>query len=267
MSQGVGVVNLFTRMKETFIIRTEWFDSISELTFEERAIIFDNLFHFHLGNDNLINLNNLSVKLVWKLIEPNLKRNISAYDKRSITSSENGKLGGRPKVITTDNQESNNLNNLIQEPKTTKEPNESLSVSDSVSVSDSDNESVIDLKKDAIASGQEKKIVLKSLIPDNFPFKSPYAIKAMEDYITHRRQLKVKTYTAIGLQKAMEEWEKWGEANFIEAVNNSIKNNYQGIFLPTQNPSSNGQQHKSATVKRFTGGVDPPPQGTPFGQL
>ena len=30
---------------------------------------------------------------------------------------------------------------------------------------------------------------------------------------------------------------------------------------------NNGQQQRTPTVKRFTGGVDPPPPGTPFGQL
>lgn len=116
-------------MKETFIIRTEWHQAISELKPLEQAIIFQNLFHYHEGNENLINLNNLSVKLVWRLIEPNLKRNILNYDKRSVTSSENGKKGGRPLKINKEEKP----NNLIQKPIETKKPIESLSVSVSVS--------------------------------------------------------------------------------------------------------------------------------------
>lgn len=83
-------------MKETFIIRSEWWDSIQELSIEDRSILFDNLFHYHREDFDKINLNNLSVKLVWKLIEPQLRRNIEAYDKRVETSRENGKKGGRP---------------------------------------------------------------------------------------------------------------------------------------------------------------------------
>lgn len=116
--------------KETFILRTEWYDSIQELDDKCKAELLDNLFLFHLNEETKINLNNLSVKLVWKLIEPNLRRNIDSYDKRKSTSSENGKKGGRPPKNQTLIKYSENLNNL-------KKPNESLSVS--VSVSDIDN--------------------------------------------------------------------------------------------------------------------------------
>jgi len=94
-------------IKETFIIRTEWYDAISELSSEDRLIFFDNLFHYHRGNYNLINLNNLTVKLVWKLIEPDLARNIEKYDKRCETSARNGALGGRPRK---DGKPNKNLN-------------------------------------------------------------------------------------------------------------------------------------------------------------
>lgn len=116
-------------MKETFILRTEWYDSIQEFTIEEKAEILDLLFNYHLEkpNNNLNNLKNRGVKLVWKIIEPNLKRNIEAYDSRRETSVENGKKGGRP----------NNLNKP-------KKPNLTLSVFDSVFVSDSVSDSVTD---------------------------------------------------------------------------------------------------------------------------
>jgi hypothetical protein len=120
-------------MKDTFIIRTEWADAILELDPLDQAQIFRNLFHFHNGEENLINLNNLTVKLVWKLIQPNLVRNIDNYDKRKETSSLNGKLGGRPKK--EDKPDENNLNNLNQNLNNLTEPNESLNVIDSVIVS------------------------------------------------------------------------------------------------------------------------------------
>jgi len=127
-------------MKDTFIIRTEWFESISELDDTEQAMIFRNLFHFHNGEENLINLNNRAVKLVWKLLEPNLKRNIDSYDKRCDTSANNGKLGGRPKKQVEENL--NNLNKPIQKPNYFSKPNETLN--DSVIDSVIDSEPVID---------------------------------------------------------------------------------------------------------------------------
>lgn len=118
-------------MKDTFIIRTEWFDAIMELKPLEQAEIFQNLYYFHSDKKDKINLNNLSVKLVWKLIEPNLIRNIDNWDKRSVTSKENGSLGGRP-LKNKHLEEQNNLTHNLNKPK---KPNETLNVS--VSVSDS----------------------------------------------------------------------------------------------------------------------------------
>jgi len=91
-------------MKETFIIRTEWSEAILDLEPLDQATIFQNLFHFHAGNENLINLSNLSVKLVWKLLLPNLKHNINQYDKRRVTSAENGKKGGRKPNLKKPNE-------------------------------------------------------------------------------------------------------------------------------------------------------------------
>src|SRR3990172_4569425 len=115
-------------MKDTFILRTEWWDAISELNSEEQAEIIRLLFLYHLEepNFNLNNLINLSVKLVWKMIEPNLKRNIDAYDKRCEQSKKNGKLGGRPKT-------KKNLKKPLSE-------SESESESDSVTVNENKKE-------------------------------------------------------------------------------------------------------------------------------
>lgn len=142
-------------MKDTFIIRTEWADAIFELDPLDQAQIFRNLFHFHNGEENLINLNNLTVKLVWKLIQPNLIRNIDSYDKRKETSSLNGKLGGRPKK--EDKTDEKNLNNLNQNLNNLTEPNETLNVIDSVFVSDS--VPVIDSENSSLKKETKKKKV------------------------------------------------------------------------------------------------------------
>lgn len=88
--------------KETFIIRTEWYEAISELEPSDQATILRNLFAYHIGED--VTLDTFGVKLVWKLIEPTLSRNIESYDKRRETAIDNGRLGGRPegKNIITD---------------------------------------------------------------------------------------------------------------------------------------------------------------------
>lgn len=104
-------------MKETFIIRTEWFDSIGLISPLEQAEIFRNLFLYHLGEE--LTFSTLNVKLIFSLILPNLARNITEYDKRRDTSAENGKLGGRP----SKGEKKPNKPNSI-----TYKPNETLSV-------------------------------------------------------------------------------------------------------------------------------------------
>lgn len=137
-------------MKETFIIRTEWHEAISTLPLELQGQLLQNLFAFHAGQENLINLKNPLVNLVWLMIKPNLQRNIEEYDRRKETSARNGKKGGRPQKAETlgeisPDKPKNNLNKpnkpdpLIQE---TKKPNESLIVLVPDSVLDSD--SVLD---------------------------------------------------------------------------------------------------------------------------
>jgi hypothetical protein len=82
--------------KETFIIRTEWWDAISKLNEIEQANILKNLFRYHINSDEELEKISLSVELVWSLILNNLKFNINKYDKRRETSAENGAKGGRP---------------------------------------------------------------------------------------------------------------------------------------------------------------------------
>ncbi len=130
--------------KETFIIRTEWYEAIAELEPTDQATIFRNLFLYHLGDTDDMVLDTLGVKLVWKLIEPTLSRNIDAYKDKVQTNRENGKLGGRPPkaVPTTEIKTQINPNNQTVIAPITQTETKTLSDSDSVSdyVSDSDSE-------------------------------------------------------------------------------------------------------------------------------
>jgi hypothetical protein len=121
-------------MKDTFIIRSEWWPAISKLNDTQKAIILSNLFKFH--SDGQVDLSDALVELVWSFIEPNLIRNMANYEDRVKKASENGKKGGRPKS-------EENQNKGLAFSETNKKPietlNVSVSVSDSVSVNESDN--------------------------------------------------------------------------------------------------------------------------------
>ena len=121
------------------MVRTEWAEAILELEPIDQATIFQNLFYYHIGKGD-ISTPNLQTKLVWKLIEPNLKRNIENYDKRCETSANNGKKGGRPKKPNKPNKKP--IENPILPTETLND-----SDSDSVSVSVSEPEIVIEEKR------------------------------------------------------------------------------------------------------------------------
>jgi hypothetical protein len=120
-------------MKDTFIIRTEWWPAISKLNDTQKAKILTNLFNFH--SDGEVDLSDPLIELVWSFIEPNLMRNIANYDKRVKIAAENGSKGGRPKA-------NGNLNNQVGFLASDKKPIETLNDSVSVSVSDNVSESV-----------------------------------------------------------------------------------------------------------------------------
>ena len=114
-------------MKDTFIIRSEWYPAISKLNDTQKAIILTNLFKFH--SDGEVDLSDALVELVWSFIEPNLIRNMANYEDRVKKASENGKKGGRPKS-------EENQNKGLAFSETNKKPIETLNVSVSDSVSD-----------------------------------------------------------------------------------------------------------------------------------
>jgi len=143
-------------MKETFIIRTEWYEPMKVLSDEQRGVILTNLMLYHRGENNLINLKDNLVNLVWGFIEPNLRRNAENYDRRKETSRENGLKGGRKRkelgLFSEENPEPNS------EPK---KPNETLndSVSVSESVSDSD---IVSKKKESPLSKYPEHLIQES---------------------------------------------------------------------------------------------------------
>ena len=129
-------------MKDTFILRSEWWPAISKLNDTQKAKILTNLFNFH--SDGETDLNDPLVELVWSFIEPNLIRNIANYDKRVKIAAENGSKGGRPKA-------NGNQNNQVGFSETNKKPIETLNDSVSVSVNDivsvNESDSVSDKKR------------------------------------------------------------------------------------------------------------------------
>ena len=209
-------------MKDTFIIRTEWADAIFDLDASEQAQLFRNLFHFHSDEQNLINLDNLNVKLVWKIILPNLYRNIDSYDKRKVTSSQNGQLGGRPRK-SIDIQEEKPKNNLTEKPNNLTKPNESLSVIDSVSVIDSDNE------VKGAAPETPRKISNAEKAWQQIPHEFTNALAYAWVDLCNMRKWKKKSESAI--VASFKQISVYPEAFAIELIQRAIAGDYQGLVF------------------------------------
>jgi hypothetical protein len=144
-------------MKETFILRTEWYSSLESLTQEGKAQILDALFLSHLEKENQISLTDPSAKICWNFMKPT----IDYHTKRYQTSVKNGGLGGRPKT-----QEKPKQNLKVK-------PNQNLTVTDtvtdtvtesvSVTVTDSVIDSVIDFGNLSYMDFEAQKLVDKYL--------------------------------------------------------------------------------------------------------
>ena len=114
--------------KDTFILRSDWYESIKMLPQDQKGVLLDLFFLHHLSDEennlteNLIenlkkpngNLNNLLVIGFWNLIKPQLQAASDKYSKKLETSKQNGKLGGRPAKEKKPNQ---NLTENLKEPK------------------------------------------------------------------------------------------------------------------------------------------------------
>lgn len=79
-------------MKQTFILRTEWYSSLETLSQKGKSEILDTLFLSHVGREDEINITDPSAKLCWNFMKPTIDYHSVKY----IASVENGKKGGRP---------------------------------------------------------------------------------------------------------------------------------------------------------------------------
>ena len=200
-------------MKETFIIRTEWMDAIFELELEAQAIIFQNLFYFHSDKNNLINLNNPQVKLVWRFLEPNLTRNIEYYDKRKETSRENGKKGGRPMIINQLDKNENNLNNLNKpkKPRTT------------LSDTDTDTDTV---KKE-----------IKELYKKHLFFNDKEFCDWWDEFLKVKKRKKA-SLSEKALSDQIVKVDKWSSGNVgiaLQIVKKSVNGGWSDLYEPKEN--------------------------------
>ena len=98
-----------------------------------------------------------------------------------------------------------------------------------------DNQGVQDTTKGG-AVGCTRTISKPSIEPSNsevaLPFTSQPFADAWQTWLTYRRERKLPTYKPTSLRKQFEQLKEWGERAAIHAINESIRNQWQGLFAP-----------------------------------
>jgi len=80
------------KSKETFILRTSWYDGIKELPIEARGEILDAMFKLHIDG-TIHQFNNPIASMLFSMIKESMIYSIEAYQ----LAVENGSKGGAPK--------------------------------------------------------------------------------------------------------------------------------------------------------------------------
>lgn len=189
--------------KAGFLIYTDYWEKyFSKMTGEQVKEVFKIVFHFNLTFE-ILTTDDLAVEMVVATIIDNLKRDAMKRAKQSIASAENGKLGGRPK-------------------KKAKRKQKGSKSEANVNVNE---ECILELKLESQLPIFINKDLFDSFVEMRNKIKKPLTDKAKE--------LLIKDLTNFENLKA-------GNANI--ALENSIKNSWQGVFEPK--PNNQQQQPK-----------------------
>lgn len=184
--------------KAGFLIYTDYWEKyFSKMTGEQVKEVFKIVFHFNLTFE-ILTTDDLAVEMVVATIIDNLKRDAMKRAKQSIASAENGKLGGRPKKEAKRKQK-----------RSKKEANVNVNVNE---------ECKLELKLESQLPIFINKDLFDSFVEMRNKIKKPLTDKAKE--------LLLKDLTNF-------ENLKTGNANI--ALENSIKNSWQGVFEPRAN--------------------------------
>jgi hypothetical protein len=72
---------------------------------------------------------------------------------------------------------------------------------------------------------------------------------AWEDYVTYRKQAKLRRLTPMSVRDQWAEMEGWGHDEAVEAIRTTIRKGWQGIFKPKQNGTHNGNNGAALGIR------------------
>jgi hypothetical protein len=179
-------------MKQTFVLKNNWIGIFNRLSDKQAGMLIKMLFEHNVNGGELAGMNDEVVNAYFNMMILDCKIFNENYDKRSITSSNNGSLGGAPKGNqNAKKQPKNNLNNL----NNLNNPN------DNDNDNDNDCDSEEDSLKPTVGLGEESP---KKKPPPEKPLAE--RVTDFKDEIRANKQSGEITYTNRMLSEFFDYW-------------------------------------------------------------
>lgn len=87
-------INNYLDKKNSFVLYNDWYEAIEDLTTEEKGLLLDAIFRFHISKE--IPPKDSPIKMAFKFLKPMFEANIRSYIAKCEKNRESGLLGGRP---------------------------------------------------------------------------------------------------------------------------------------------------------------------------
>jgi len=87
-------INNYLDKKNSFVLYNDWYEAIEELTTEEKGLLIDAIFKYHIHNE--LPAKDSPIKMPFNFLKPIFDANIRSYIAKCEQNRENGLLGGRP---------------------------------------------------------------------------------------------------------------------------------------------------------------------------
>ena len=124
-------------MKTAFLLKNNWIEIFDNLSDKQAGVLIKSLFKYNVNGEKPTDLTDIEVKAYFNMMLLDCKTMNDNYDRRCITSAENGQLGGRPRK----DEKPKKPNSKPKKPKNLSKP---------------DNDNECDVKRDDLFSETPK---------------------------------------------------------------------------------------------------------------
>lgn len=254
--------------KKSFILYADSYGLVKQLPDEIAGKLFKHILSY--VNDENPETDNLLVNIAFEPIKNQLKRDLQKWENQLIDKSNSGKLGNLKRwhndlylqviknetdindaLIIANSRKASHSDNVQSQTVANIAVNDNVTVNVNVNDNDNDNVNVI----------KEKKITNK--LDYSFLQNEPKElIDAFRKWFEYKKEIKNNYKTQVSIETAYRHLKDLSCSNFgnaIKIVNNSIANQYKGLFALKENeklpsnvsPPSPYKKHENQKVDNF----------------